>query len=94
MHMAELDSDKWKQYSERESWPMSWVYRREWRTLERFKRRIAAAARTNVFCTPLEERIFAERMPGLPSAVLRNGVDLQRFQPAPERAEADHCVFV
>ncbi|QDU69850.1 TIGR03087 family PEP-CTERM/XrtA system glycosyltransferase [Engelhardtia mirabilis] len=94
MHMAELDSDKWRQYAARERWPMSWVYARECRTLEHFERRVAAAARTNVFCTPLERRIFDERMPGNASAVLRNGVDLARFTPAPERAEPDHCVFV
>jgi sugar transferase (PEP-CTERM/EpsH1 system associated) len=94
MHMAELDSDKWLQYSKRERWPMSWVYAREWRTLEAFERRLVDAAATSVFCTPLEQRIFDERMPGHPSVVLRNGVDLERFRPAPERAEPGHLVFV
>jgi sugar transferase (PEP-CTERM/EpsH1 system associated) len=94
MHMAELDSDKWKQYSKREPFPMSWVYARESRTLERFERRLVSAARTSVFCTPLEQRIFDQRMPGHPSTILRNGVDLTRFRPARDRAEADHLVFV
>lgn len=94
MHMAELDSDKWRQYSERERWPMSWVYRREWRTLEKFERRLVDSARTSVFCTPLEQRIFDARMPGHPSMVLRNGVDLERFEPAVELARPDEIVFV
>jgi sugar transferase (PEP-CTERM/EpsH1 system associated) len=94
MHFAELDSDKWRQYSERMHPPMRWVYRREWRTLERFERRVAQAVDENVFCTPLEEKIFNERIPGAPSAVVRNGVDLAGYDPAPEQAEPGHLVFV
>lgn len=93
MHMAELDSDKWRQYAEQQSFPASWVYRREARTLLAFEQRLAAAASECVFCTPLEQAIFAERIPGRPSCVLRNGVDLAHFRPVPERAEPDHIVF-
>jgi sugar transferase (PEP-CTERM/EpsH1 system associated) len=94
MHFSELDSDKWLQYSKRMHPPMRWIYRREWRTLERFERKLAHAVDENVFCTPLEERIFNERIPGASSAVLRNGIDLTGHQPAPEQAEAGHLVFV
>lgn len=93
MHFAELDSDKWKQYAERQGLPMSWVYRREWRTLLDFEKRVAAAAITNVFCTPLEQEIFQSQIPGPSSVVMRNGVDLTQFSPAPEKAEAHHMVF-
>ncbi len=92
-HIGELDSDKWRQYSERTRFPMSWVYRREWRTLLAFERRIAHEHFENVLCTPLEQRIFQEQIPGASSMVLRNGVDLEAFRPAPERAEPDHLVF-
>lgn len=94
MHFAELDSDKWRQYAGRTAFPMSWVYRREWRTLFAFEQRLAAAALQNVFCTPLEQRIFQERIPGRPSLVVRNGVDLDSFRPAPELAEPRHLIFV
>jgi len=93
MHFAELDSDKWRQYAERTRPPMSWVYRREWRTLLAFERELAHAFDQNVFCTPLEERIFREQVPGAPSTVLRNGVDAAHFTPAPEAAEPGHLVF-
>jgi sugar transferase (PEP-CTERM/EpsH1 system associated) len=93
MHFAELDSDKWRQYSERSRFPMSWVYRREWRTLLAVERRIAKSFDENVFCTPLEERIFREQIPGASSLVLRNGVDLAFYRPRPERAEPGHLVF-
>lgn len=93
MHLGELDSDKWRQYSERTRFPMSWVYRREWRTLLEFERRVAHAFTENVLCTPLEQRIFEREIPGASSTVLRNGVDLEAFTPAPERAEPGHLVF-
>jgi glycosyltransferase involved in cell wall biosynthesis len=47
----------------------------------------------NVLCTPTEERIFQERIPGAPSMVLRNGVDLEQFHPDPAAAEPGHLVF-
>lgn len=94
MHFAELDSDKWKQYADKHSFPMATVYRREWRTLRSFERRIAADSMTNVFCTPLEEAIFQREIPGCPSTVMRNGVDLVHYVPKPELAEPNHLVFV
>lgn len=94
MHFAELDSDKWRQYAERHRPPMSLVYRREWKTLRSFEQRVAHDALTSVFCTPLEQRIFEREIPGAPSIVMRNGVDLSHYTPAPERAEPGHLVFI
>jgi len=93
MHFGELDSDKWRQYAERTRFPMSWVYAREHRTLLEFERRIARAFATSVFCTPLEQAIFQERIPGAESIVLRNGVDLEYFRPAVTPPEPGHIAF-
>jgi sugar transferase (PEP-CTERM/EpsH1 system associated) len=93
MHLGELDSDKWRQYSETARFPMSLVYRREHRTLLEFERRIAHAFTENVLCTPLEQRIFQQQIPGATSTVLRNGVDLDSFCPAPDKAEPGHLMF-
>ena len=93
MHFAELDSDKWRQYAEKHSFPMSAVYRREYRTLRRFEDRIARDTLTNVFCTPLEERIFQEAIPNAPSLVVRNGVDLGYFTPGLGTPEPGHIAF-
>ncbi len=93
MHMGELDSDKWHQYSLKTGFPMKWVYSREWRTLLEFERRIANSFTENVLCTPLEQRIFQEQIPGASSTVLRNGVDLEAFAPAADKAEPAHLVF-
>lgn len=94
MHFAELDSDKWHQYAERTRPPMRWVYAREARTLLTFERRIAASSAENVFCTPLEQRIFKEQIPGRHSIVMRNGVDLEYYRPAPGEAQPGQLVFV
>ncbi len=92
-HLGELDSDKWRQYAERTRFPMSWVYAREYRTLLEYEKRIAHAFTENVLCTPLEEQIFQDRIPGASTTVLRNGVDLEQFHPAPDKAEPGHLVF-
>ncbi len=94
MHFAELDSDKWRQYADKHSFPMSMVYRREWKTLRKFERQIAGETLTNVLCTPLEDVIFRREIPGAPSTVMRNGVALDHYQPTPDAAEEGHCVFI
>ena len=93
MHFAELDSDKWAQYAQKTRFPWSWVYGREARTLLSFEREVAAASAQNVFCTPLEQRIFQERIPGPDSAVLRNGVDLEFYHPRENAPEPAHLAF-
>jgi len=94
MHFAELDSDKWRQYADKTRFPLSWVYRREWRTLRAFESELARAVSENVFCTPLEQRVFQEAIPGVPSLVMRNGVDLAHYRPSPTAPEPGLLVFV
>ncbi|WP_419190630.1 TIGR03087 family PEP-CTERM/XrtA system glycosyltransferase [Saltatorellus ferox] len=94
MHFAELDSDKWRQYADKHRFPMSVVYRREWKTLRAFESKISHETITNVFCTPLEEDIFQKEIPGCPSTVMRNGVALDHYQPSPDAAEDGHLVFI
>jgi polysaccharide biosynthesis protein PslH len=93
MHFGELDSDKWSQYAERAEFPMNAVYRREARTLLEFERRIANSFSENVLCTPLEQKIFQERIPGASSRVLRNGVDLAYYKPSDSGPWLDHIAF-
>ncbi len=93
MHFGELDSDKWRQYAERQSPPMSWIYAREQRTLLEFERRIARSFSENVVCTPLEQRVFQEQIPGASCVVLRNGVDLERFHPRNNAPQQGELVF-
>lgn len=93
MHFAELDSDKWRQYALRVAPPARWVWAREARTLLRWERRIAAEFDASILCTPLEQQVFERHIPGVPSRVLRNGVDLEYFAPRRESRRADELVF-
>jgi len=92
-HFAELDSDKWRQYAQALRGPSRWVHAREARTLLAFERELASAADENVLCTPLEQAIFERAIPGVPSCVLRNGVDLAHYAPSPESAQPARIVF-
>jgi sugar transferase (PEP-CTERM/EpsH1 system associated) len=94
MHFAELDSDKWRQYADKTRFPMSWVYRREWRTLQAFETELARAVDENVFCTPLEQEVFRQAIPGVPSLVMKNGVDLVHYRPSTAPPEPGLLVFV
>ena len=93
MHFGELDSDKWRQYAEKSSFPMNWVYAREQRTLLAFESRIARSFSANVVCTPLEAQVFRQQIPGAEALVLRNGVDLVQFHPGANAPEPDELVF-
>lgn len=94
MHFCELDSDKWRQYSEREPFPKNLIYQREHKTLFEFEVKLAHAADENVFVTPLEQRIFERLIPGAPSSVVENGVDLEYYKPTPGHEVDGELVFV
>lgn len=78
---VDIDSDKWRQYSERKSWPMSWIYRREARTLLSFERRIASTFDASVFVSRPEAELFQQLAPECANQVsyYNNGVDLDYF---------------
>ena len=92
-YVVELDSDKWAQYEGFTKPPMKWVYGREARTLRRFEQVLCSEMDMNVLVTPLEQRIFQEAVPGAPSLVMRNGVDLDLFNPGANAPEPGHLVF-
>jgi len=85
---VDVDSAKWSEYAHRQSWQLSWLYRREGRTLLDYERRIARLAARSFFVTEQESDLFRARAPECAKAVeaLYNGVDADYFSPDPERA--------
>jgi len=81
---CDVDSDKWTQYSEGARWPMSWVYRREGRLLERREAEIARACDASLFVSQAEADLFARLHRECASRVhvVANGVDAAHFSPA------------
>ena len=80
---VDVDSDKWRQYSQKKNWPMSWVYRREAQTLLAYDRKVAAEADAAVFVSAAECELFTRLAPETKQRVscIENGVDVSYFTP-------------
>ncbi len=84
---VDVDSAKWSQYAKERRWPLSWLYRREGRTLLNYERDVALWARRSFFVTESETSLFKELAPVAADRVeaVSNGVDAQYFTPEPSR---------
>ncbi|MEM6809178.1 MAG: TIGR03087 family PEP-CTERM/XrtA system glycosyltransferase [Pseudomonadota bacterium] len=101
MDLVDVDSDKWRQYAERTRFPMRQVYRREWRRLTDYERRIAAAFDAVTLVTENETALFDTLSPETVDKhyAIANGVDTQTMNPAqafenPFPADQRPLVFV
>ena len=85
---VDVDSAKWSQYATNHRWPLSWLYRREGRTLLAFERAVAAQAQRSFFVTEQEVALFLRSAPECAPTVqaLCNGVDADFFAPEVARA--------
>jgi sugar transferase (PEP-CTERM/EpsH1 system associated) len=81
---VDIDSDKWRQYAQKKPWPMSWVYRREARTLFGYEQRVTQAFDAACFVSDAEADMFRQLAPDCASKVFAysNGVDTEYFSPA------------
>lgn len=84
MDFVDVDSDKWRQYADTVSPPLSWIYRREWRRLLAFDRRVARAAQASTFVSEPEAALFRQLAPesAHKTFAVANGVDAEYFSPA------------
>lgn len=80
---VDVDSDKWRQYARYKSWPVSWIYGREARTLLAYERRIASIFDATVLVSEDEAALFRQLAPEVESKVhgISNGVDTEYFSP-------------
>ncbi len=85
---VDVDSDKWRQYAEKQAWPMSWIYRREGKRLLEFERQVAERSDASFLTTDAEVALFRRLLPGCKARVetVNNGVDAGFFSPANEFA--------
>jgi polysaccharide biosynthesis protein PslH len=93
MHFGDLDSLKWPQYAERSSIPLNWIYAIEARRLLDYERHIAQIFSHALVHTEIEKHDFERLIPGIPVAVVGNGVDLDYFRSAGEAKEPASMVF-
>jgi len=89
MDLIDVDSFKWRQYAQRTSFPMSWVYRYEAAHLEDYERRIAARFDELLLVSEQERGYLPAGIPADKVHAISNGVDLEYFSPVATPAPAD-----
>jgi sugar transferase (PEP-CTERM/EpsH1 system associated) len=97
---VDVDSDKWRQYAQRKSWPLSWLYRREGERLLGFECDVARTFDASVFVSAAEADLFRQLAPEAAERVcfMDNGVDSTYFSPDrdyenPYHGQSDVLVF-
>jgi polysaccharide biosynthesis protein PslH len=93
MHFGDLDSLKWRQYAERSSIPLHWIYIIETQRLLGYERHIAQVFSHALVHTKVEKDDFERLIPGIPVTVIGNGVDLDHFRSAGEAKKPASMVF-
>ncbi len=86
--MVDVDSEKWGAYGAQSRWPLSWIYKREYRLLRAFEvASINTAAQTLMISEEEADLIRPYGQPARPITAMPNGVDPERFYPRPSPAE-------
>lgn len=80
---VDIDSDKWLQYAQKKTWPMSWLYRREGRLLLHYERHVAQDFDASLFVSQAEADLFKQLAPesAAKTSFFNNGVDTDYFSP-------------
>lgn len=83
---CDLDSDKWRQYSEFSKGPLRWIYRRESEKLQSEEKALASVADASVFVSKQEAAAFCRQTRADSNSVfaVSNGVDTRYFDPTIE----------
>jgi len=93
MQFGDLDSLKWRQYAEQSRVPLKWIYAIEQRRFLAYERRIARSFACALVHTEIEKRDFQRLIPGVPVALVGNGVDLEYFSSAGEAKRPASMIF-
>jgi sugar transferase (PEP-CTERM/EpsH1 system associated) len=80
---CDVDSDKWRQYADKKSFPMSWLYRYEANQLLRYERQVARDYDASLFVSAPEAELFRSLAPESTAKIghFNNGVDTDYFSP-------------
>ncbi|THB69415.1 MAG: TIGR03087 family PEP-CTERM/XrtA system glycosyltransferase [Gammaproteobacteria bacterium] len=78
---VDIDSDKWRQYSQSKRWPASWIYNREYKKLFDWEHRVADRADYSLFVSDTESQMFKQLLPSVAEKVhtFDNAVDYEFF---------------
>jgi len=83
MDFVDIDSDKWKQYSEKKSGIMKWIYSREAIKLLDYEKQVCEKFDSSLFVSSKESEMFSRLISSGKDKVdfVNNGVDVQYFSP-------------
>ena len=93
MQFGDLDSLKWRQYAERSSIPLKWIYALEAGRVLVYERHIAHNFSRSLVHTEIEKRDFQRLITQVPIAIVGNGVDLTYFRAAGAAKQPASIVF-
>jgi len=93
LHFADLDSQKWKEYSQKARPPQRWVYAAEAQRLLAYERHLACTFDHSFVCTASELNDFRRLAGEANITYLANGVDLAYFRPVASNPPAASLVF-
>ena len=81
--LVDVDSEKWRAYSEKGTGAMRLVHRREWRKMAKLEARIAQQFDWSTLVTAEEAALFRTRLPTFSGKIhtVPNGVDFAYFDP-------------
>lgn len=85
--LVDVDSEKWREYAERTSPPLTWLYRMEAARLRKYEDEIVSEFANTILTTKREAALLDELDEFTRRARLRiitNGVDLDYFEPVPQ----------
>ena len=84
MDFCDVDSDKWRQYSQQVRFPLNLIYRMEHRRLLQYEKKINQTFDRSIFVSQQEADMFSELYPDAKNVeVIANGVDYEYFSPEP-----------
>jgi sugar transferase (PEP-CTERM/EpsH1 system associated) len=86
VELGDVDSEKFRSYSETAGLPLRQVYRREWRLVEQLERRVALESDYSVLVTEAEASLFRSKVPEAADKIvgISCGVDHRYFDPSHE----------
>jgi sugar transferase (PEP-CTERM/EpsH1 system associated) len=81
----DVDSEKWRMYSELHAFPWSVIYRLEGRRLAQHEQQLAETFDYSILVSTEETRLLQQRTGGCRITAISNGVDLEYFRPSNDR---------
>jgi sugar transferase (PEP-CTERM/EpsH1 system associated) len=83
VELGDVDSEKFRSYSETARMPLRQVYRREWRLVKRLERRVALESDYSVLVTEAEAALLRTKVPEAADKIvgISCGVDHRYFDP-------------